>query len=29
MLITLDEKVKIENLVVADPNYLKLIDKNG
>ncbi|KAM3129991.1 hypothetical protein pb186bvf_017887 [Paramecium bursaria] len=29
MLITLDEKVKIENLVVADPNYLKLVDKNG
>ena len=29
MLISLDEKVKIENLVVADPNYLKLVDKNG
>lgn len=29
MLINLDEKVKIENLVVADPNYLKLVDKNG
>ena len=29
MLINLDEKVKIENLVTADSNYLKLVDKNG